>query len=723
MRTKVSKVLKRVYALFALFVLGCSLLFGTVINATAQTAQSAVVSYDTRSIYDDLGDLGVIPELYIKNEAGSHESIAFMEYCYSENGFIAQQYYGLYVYVYNPTGKEVQANGNVVNMATAYAGDKVSAYDNVPLKLLDATKDNLLLKFKVENAYSRFYVMEKAYAGSNEAKERRYDIAGVQLCFDTALDQTFGKTFYFSGYSSGCGVNTSAESTLSSRSATLETIELTVGHTNYRSSAYVDNVCDEINTVYFSVPKRYFEEYGKLQKIKATWEEYKTTPMFVTNDKGAYDALKSFLFTDVGNRNDALTYRVLWDEYLNDVVMEQPDASSPMISYSLHRFNNGFNRLTGGTTNKREEPLIYNNYYFWNTDVDYSISFGEEYLGKPMDDLSLMAWLFFAENAVFDEDAVNADSWRTSAEKVEAYYRETSQENKQYLFTDSIDEDRIQYLDDKTATNGRITREVDAGEERDFLVEKDTSWWNKLWHGVQYEDKGYSPIEVFKSVNDITVSTAEAFGEKYLVHKDDAETVFNFVNEELAKGNYPVLFRFAKTEFYSSAARFDDENQRALAHCNGYVAQETVFLDFEVISLTFRNDNAEETVIGVVSDPIDIINGLDAPSNIPTKDPSSGCGSDWLQTLFYVVLAIIAVFILIFLIVKFGIDLILTIIGAIFKVLFTVLWWIIKWFFIGLWFILKWFFIGLWWLITLPFIGIYYLFRWLFGLIFGGGSE
>ena len=43
---------------------------------------------------------------------------------------------------------------------------------------------------------------------------------------------------------------------------------------------------------------------------------------------------------------------------------------------------------------------------------------------------------------------------------------------------------------------------------------------------------------------------------------------------------------------------------------NGYVAQETIFLDFDIIHLTFEKDGVL-TVIPVVSDPLNIGGNLD----------------------------------------------------------------------------------------------------------------
>lgn len=46
---------------------------------------------------------------------------------------------------------------------------------------------------------------------------------------------------------------------------------------------------------------------------------------------------------------------------------------------------------------------------------------------------------------------------------------------------------------------------------------------------------------------------------------------------------------------------------------NAYIAQQTIFLNFDIIQLTF-NDGGNLTVIPVVADPIDIINPYTPPA-------------------------------------------------------------------------------------------------------------
>ena len=132
--------------------------------------------------------------------------------------------------------------------------------------------------------------------------------------------------------------------------------------------------------------------------------------------------------------------------------------------------------------------------------------------------------------------------------------------------------------------------------------------------------------------------TPDAFAKQYYINPLDADKVYNYCLEQIDAGRRAVLFRFANTDYYCSNARFDKDagmsgEGSGLSDEDGYVAQETVFLNFDIISLTFRNVNVD-TVIPCVSDPIDIVSGLEAEREMD-KDSglkdifdtgSNGCG-------------------------------------------------------------------------------------------------
>ena len=50
------------------------------------------------------------------------------------------------------------------------------------------------------------------------------------------------------------------------------------------------------------------ERYGKLQKVKAEWYEYKTAPIVTISDKGIYDTLNGYVGKNIGEHTDSLRY-------------------------------------------------------------------------------------------------------------------------------------------------------------------------------------------------------------------------------------------------------------------------------------------------------------------------------------------------------------------------------------------------------------------------------
>ena len=89
----------------------------------------------------------------------------------------------------------------------------------------------------------------------------------------------------------------------------LETITLDVKHTFYRTqtSSKGAGYQNQLDTVYFAVPQRFFDTYGKLQRIKAEWYEYKTKDIVVTSNQEFYDQAYPHIGEYIGyNHNDSV---------------------------------------------------------------------------------------------------------------------------------------------------------------------------------------------------------------------------------------------------------------------------------------------------------------------------------------------------------------------------------------------------------------------------------
>ena len=616
-------ILKRIsfLALSAVMTIGTS--FSNVGSLTSVFAESQEFeNFDKTNIKDDIDDLLTPIEQAAQKQKNNLEVIAAMEYCYSENESIVSDYYGFYVYIYNPPSEPngtkrspIQTSGNstnTVNMAVEYTDSgEPEIYRKVELSYCSSTSDHVYYKFKVadsEALYERVKLYDEDFGGAEDYRGRRYDVAGVEVMYEqgsesdvirNANDIQHEKTYYYKGYAIGCDETSKEKSTLTCTYDDLETIALDLMGTYWRGVQNEDtHISDQVNTVYFSVPDKYFDYYGGLQKIRAEWWEYKPNPIFVTSDQGAYDALKEYIGVDIGETNNDLDWRVLWEE-------------KKVGTASIYeKFLRGYNNRRGK-----------------NDLIESAFSDDAEFEHK-------IDWLFFKGAVQSDEDYTVKKKELESYADTYTYESMCGEEDKiqtaqggsysKNLFSETIDEDRSELLNGEAygRKGNYIQQEIDAGETVNLMVEENQSWWDKLWKGTKYTEKNIDPIVVLNdSIKNMEV---EEFAEKYMIDADDAENILEDCKKQLSLGKKPVLFRFAVTDYYSSKARFDKiadfgEEGHIISEVDGYVAEETMFFNFDIISLTFRSLNNVDTVIPVVADPINLIASVVGPEPTGTE--------------------------------------------------------------------------------------------------------
>lgn len=595
-----------------------------------------VNNFDKSLVINDLSDIDITK--YPADEEGDPYVIRFIEYCYSEKPFLAENY-GLYIYLYNPNEKELDTSNITANMAIDYnEAGKPSSYENIELSFLNKTENNRFYKFKVTDSIS-FLNLQKKYMLDFFC--RRYDIVGIEFKYLNgksikAKDFPVGKTIIYKGYSKGCGSNNKSD--LVCEFKDLEVVQPTVGHTNYRfnpkESLFTGlqnipnyEIRDELNSVYFSVPNDIILSYGGLQKVKAKWYEYKTAPVFLTSN---YDAWLYFYNEGVRNSSlDTCDWQLLWElgSFVGDLGF-------------YYCYGESFNEIYPG-----------NNWINLTKVRNWDLN------ANTLEDLKEVHDMFY----IFYSEGQSASNYKISREKMSNWMLnyigdiipyemvpDTDKVLNRYhknLFVDSIDERRLYLLEDResgnnpNATNGLIIEEISADDDK-FLMSSTSqntdsgfkNWWNRLFNNLEIDDIKYSPIEPVTKA-ELESLSQEDFCDKYFVNSTDYKDIREAIITAYENDETFYLFRFAVTDYYSSPAIFDDYilNDLSANHVgtdtskgftdniNGYVAQETVFLNFDTISLTFRKDGVD-TVIGVVSDPFDIINGLEPPLSLTEEN-------------------------------------------------------------------------------------------------------
>lgn len=536
-----------------------------------------VSAIDKSNISDDLKDVDLSD--FCRDENGEASVIRFMESGYGQEE--ADSDYGLYVYIYNPTecALSEDAGVNVLNMAVRYGADGLpSDYDNMPLTLLDRTDNYRFCKFKitVSEAYSQTV---RAYARTNGGT-RRYDVVGIQLMpkdytsAADAFDNDVSKTYRFNGYAKGFALDKNAESTLTCTYEGLDTVRLDVHYTYYRNknaNQNGKNHVNQINSVYFSVPKEKLGEYsGKLYSVKCRWNERRTAPVIVTNNK---------------ELNAEIT------EHLGKTVYDGlADGVKADLSYMIYDGFHWGDNILGG---KAWADWAYNQNPRLVAVFPYK--WGDEKTAP-------IGWVFQKN----DKDITNAYVSQTEMLKFaeEHGYAE-------YLFSDNVDEGRTQGDQEHVFYADKPFDLYNVQSENKFV-----NWIDQVFGtALGIEQENLYPIR-YVTDEDFTGNT-QTDAERLYVHEKELADFQEFYNEKKTLEDV-FLIRFAVTDYYSALQTVFTLTEKSWNTPNNdkstYMARETVFLDFDVIYLDFWQEGLPHKIFGVISDPFNAIGGTDPPS-------------------------------------------------------------------------------------------------------------
>ena len=426
---------------------------------------------------------------------------------------------------------------------------------------------------------------------------RRYDISEVLLKTvgqDNATAYGVGGTYYFTGYAKGYGSDVNAESTLTCDVLDLETVELEVRSTFFRtqSSSLGAGHQNQLNTVYFGVPDELLDKYGKLQRVKAEWYEYKTKPIFITTNNAAYNNFKEYIGKYIG------------ESYNSD--LEYGLGFGYKKQAQTDTFSEGYN--VRNKTGVEFEPVVSNYintiYYIFQND---KIEAGETVVTDKALKQYIKDYGSGTAQLPIKDGTISAD-----------------------LFEDDIDENRKIDNEHGKIQKGFSYYEIDANDKFDMLsYDEAHSFWDKLFdYGIFSKDTTDDTYKALTPIYAVTAADlqkdADALSSSLLIDKTDVADFKAYAVAAEAKGQTTHLFRFAQTDYFAATGRTTTGKRDAVYGYAGKPnsamwARQTVFFDFTVISLTFSKDGVYK-VIPAVSSPIDVINDVTGSTNDKNPD-------------------------------------------------------------------------------------------------------
>lgn len=596
------------------FIIALITVIGAVFSAAPPSVFGAETNlYDDTSVMDDLsssksnGQAFDIKD-YPFDESKQTQIINFVEYCYSFKTNMRGNY-GLYVYVYNPKGLNISTSSksNKIQMAVSYDADgNPTDYAKFDLRFLNKSETA-----DYKNLFYKFKIVDKKIDGKNFAErvnsnERRYDVSGIELLTygaSNATEYSVNGTYQFTGFAAGYGPDAGAESTLECKVGYLETVSLDVKHTFYRTETSVKGAGyqNQLDTVYFAVPQWYFETYGKLQRIKAEWYEYKTNDIIVTSYKDFYDRAYPY----IGVQLPQYTY--------NQEIYYSLGQNAGSGGGGIQAAKWGWN-LGNGYLHNDAQTL----YYLFEVDKISEYDPYSDIVDIGGIESNALYEYIKSYNKTFNKGTLPIKDGTISAD----------------LFTDDIDGYRKLDTEYGKIQQGYSYYDFDA----DVDLQKLTSWQEgnpSFWENwtnwglletlfgkiPEEESREVSPIYVLKE-KDLTGTDAE-IADRLLINEKDVQALKDYRAQAKENECTVVLFRFACSDYYSAAIDIMELGKGFLGSDKkisgqAYRAWESVYLDFDIIQLTFNKDGVYK-VIPVVANPIDIVNAITPPVQFPDE--------------------------------------------------------------------------------------------------------
>ena len=425
-----------------------------------------------------------------------------------------------------------------------------NTYYKKSLKLLD--HNNNIYKFKVllNNDDLNYY---KNVLDSNN---RRYKVSGVELKFvNNANPEEFkiGFDYSYSGYAKGINEESKEKSTLKRTYQELTTLDLEVNSSVYRfHDNYGDFKQQDLNSVYFSIPNDYLEKYGEVSNISAEYYEYRLADLVVLKTSD-YEIFKDYVGVKTTKDN-------------------HPEFAL-MFDY---------------------EGQVGTNTEYYNFE---GAGFEGSEMFKPFEKTNLITILF--DGGENGDNEIKSDQildYLYNYDK--SYFNGSNYKGISNDLFDGVDEGH-------TLGYNRIN--ISSLDSEDLLVYEGNSSWDRFWNMVFNSNKEIDVPLIEK------VTSSKTSGEVY-IDEDDINDFNTYVSESNLNNKTTYVLRYSLTDYYTYGLRDYRYGDISSVGRDGYVSKQSIFLDFDVISLTFEKEG-NNTIIPVIANPIDIVGDTTVPEN------------------------------------------------------------------------------------------------------------
>lgn len=606
--------------------IGVLFIFPSMFGVGGSVKASAETNAQERGVVKELGGLTINGnkfnvEDYPADEEGVPQVLYLNEigYSYYAN---KQEAYGLTIYLYNP--RQIQVVDDARNQVQMLTGG-AERYKKYGLKLVDASADRLFYKFAV-----KFTADEKgALLSALDKESRAYEVSGIELYSEgfNAEEYAIARTYTYTGYGAGLGEAIGGESTLQSTlnytiAGGTNTIPLKIEHTSWRPAGTNGRTAwtqDTIHSVYFAVPNEHSEEYDYLKSVQAKWLEARLAPTYLTANKALAEDLTELyqynLSKAVSNANGLSDEELKNTTYggLSEYTCKEGKSFDWLLrTYEVKdsAFDVGYFDIVFG------RDKVYNQ---WKPNHAGSS------INRRLEDLTLFAYTDNPEGYL-TSSSVTELIQRRQSEIDEAFPQNTvypvANKYAAVLF-DSWDLDfktKIIKIGEANETEKDDETIITSDKLNLQSEEVNHSFWQKVFGQVttsnQESFKGIDAIKVIDP-QDVEKKTPTEVSDSYYISERDAINFKNYCKAHKDKATIYIM-RFAISEYWrqptyiTKLGEYRENNE-------GYFAQETAYLDFDILDFEYvKNDKSY--IVPVSMSPIDIFSEFTPPPKYDKND-------------------------------------------------------------------------------------------------------
>ena len=559
---------------------------------------------------------------YIKGEVKETQLIAFHEVGFNKSDHKILKYH---FYLYVPKKHKLQEVQKDLEMR--YFNNRVITLSGQIVEKNEVDRF-YLVEMICRHDFDAQHIIEKGI----EKGYREYVLGYIPWRYDGVdyQPENVDRKYIYKGYEKGLDESSKEKSTLTASYESTKYLDLGVHPACYTAKGLSDaNARYQLHSVYFSIPRYIEDEYGYLKKIKASFYETRLAPVLFTESDLIYNDFKARQdnkYKAIKGKNGAVLYTSFVFQGIGYGVELRPTDG---YAFDLDKQWDELTNKEGNFSISGVQKARINSKTKYN---GYERNFSLVKKGK-------IDWRYreYAEELI-KEFGLNPKDMPQSETTAE------DEHNK------------------RTKVGHRVKEYINDEEIKTQSYGEKTNWFQRFKAlGFMHPDVT-SKVDVKETIkkveDDILSSDAE---EKYKVDSYYLEKLRKFYLKKKALLENTYLLRYAvrKIEYKEDLRLFktvSDYDGRFEVHTNpkyGYgegkatIVNLPMFLDFNIISLTFKNQKGE-TEIYVKSSPINTVGDLIGP---PKRDKFLGI--DWgknlkqLKRIFKIIGIVLAVLMLI----------------------------------------------------------------------------